>query len=229
MTVLEEIQTRGYWRVVIRPVRFDKGRAPYEDLESVVLRAAVQLRGWDFPHVDNHEPIQRGPDWVGQESSWHHALEVWRIWTSGQFTSVSGMAADWRDHSTIWPPDRTWQSGKELGVMEVLIRFVEVFEFAARLSLSSVGDEQMHIELTTAGILGRSLVVDDPARVHFAFPYSNSSLSEFFQEFDLPRDELVAGTRDVAVSAARELFLRFGWKPSEAQLRGAIDGFLLRS
>lgn len=229
MTILEEIRTRGHWRVVIRPVTFSESRVPYEQLEDIVRRSAVQLRGWDFPHFDNKAEIQRGVDWVGQESSWEHALEIWRIWMTGQFTSVSGLASDWRDRSRFWPPDDKWISGQVIGVMEILIRFTEVFEFAARLALSPAGDEAMHVSITTGGMTGRTLYVDNPYRLPFAFRPFTTQVDEFHQEFDLQRERLVAETRRLAIAAAHELYLRFGWDSPEPQLAAALEEFGLRS
>jgi hypothetical protein len=112
---------------------------------ALVQNKAVRFRGWDFPHIDIHNPPQIGIDWVGQEIEWDHHLGSWRLYQSGLFLHVSGFWADWRDHSSFWPPDTNWKPGALLGVADTLFVFTEIFEFAARLSLSEAGGDTMFI------------------------------------------------------------------------------------
>jgi hypothetical protein len=56
-TTLAKIHTRGYWHVVIRPTSFEEKHIPdYADLFPIVEKHSVQLRGWDYPHVDPWRP-----------------------------------------------------------------------------------------------------------------------------------------------------------------------------
>ena len=58
-TVLNKIRSRGYWRVVIRPTTFQEHRVPrYADLFPIIEKNSVQLRGWDYPHIDRSQPPQ---------------------------------------------------------------------------------------------------------------------------------------------------------------------------
>ena len=67
-STLDKIRTRGYWRVVIRPTMFEENHVPnHADLLPIIQRNSVQLRGWDYPHVDYQNPPLTGSDWVGQE------------------------------------------------------------------------------------------------------------------------------------------------------------------
>ena len=60
LTVLDKIRTRGYWRVLIRPTQFDENHiADYSDLFPIVEKNSVQLRGWDYPHIDHRsQPLR---------------------------------------------------------------------------------------------------------------------------------------------------------------------------
>ncbi len=80
MTLLEKIKSRGHWRVVIRPGRFvEKRIQEISTLYPIIEKTSVNLRGWDFPHVDTHPNPKIDVDWVGQESEWEQFLEIWRF------------------------------------------------------------------------------------------------------------------------------------------------------
>jgi len=216
----DEIQSRGHWQVVIRPEVFDASRVPdVSALCPIVQQASVQLGGWDFPHIDRREQPIIDLDWAGQETRWNHYLEIWRLYQSGQFVHLSGFKDDWRDQSHIWPPDQNWVSGQRLGIGTTIFRFTEIFEFAARISMTAAGDESMHIEVTLRRLAGRVLWVDAPNRMPLAQP-AKATIDEFPYLLDLPRTELAANARDLAVRGAVELFKRFGWDRSVEAVKG---------
>ena len=56
-TILDKIRTRGYWRVVVRPVFFERNHMPnYSELFPIIAKNSVQRRGWGYPHVDQRNP-----------------------------------------------------------------------------------------------------------------------------------------------------------------------------
>src|SRR5438093_8765937 len=98
--LLDKIKSHGHWRVVIRPFTFKKTRiSEIKRLLPLLEKASVQLRGWDFPHIDRNDPPTIGLDYIGQECDWEDILEIWRFYQSGQFVHISGMRYDWLDLS----------------------------------------------------------------------------------------------------------------------------------
>jgi hypothetical protein len=219
MTLVEKIKSRGYWRVMIRPGRFvEKRIGEISTLFPIIQKASVEFRGWDFPHVDTRTNPRIDVDWVGQQFEWEQYLEIWRFYQSGQFVDVVGIPSDWRDQSKLWPADEGWSPGSLLGIGEVLFRFIEIFEFAARLSLTEAGDESITIQIIVGGLAGRKLFVDIPNRWPMFKEYK-ASLSEFPYTIELSRTELVAQPRELSLKPTAELFARFGWIPDAAALR----------
>ena len=81
---LEKIRSTGYWRVNIRPTKFDKSRI--DSLEScweLVNSCKISLRGWDYPRVKEEERIS-GEDWVqsGTDFDTLGYVELWRFYQS---------------------------------------------------------------------------------------------------------------------------------------------------
>jgi hypothetical protein len=216
--LVEDIRSRGYWEVIIRPTKLVPQRVPdISALYPIVAHSSVQFRGWDFPHIDEREKII-AIDWVGQETRWEHMREAWRLYRSGQFYHLGGIWDDWRDESKFWPSTTGWQRGSRLGIGDVLFRFAEIFEFAARLATSRAGDDSMHVEVRLSGLADRVLSVDSPNRLPSPVQH-RITINEFPFERDVARTELVADPRALALEGAVELFLRFDWHPPVQNLK----------
>jgi hypothetical protein len=95
----------------------------------------------------------------------------------------------------------------------------EMFEFARRLAVTSLGDEAMHLKVEIHGINGRTLWVDSPNRFPMERDY-RAEIETFVIEDQIPTTQLVAESRSLAADWARELFMRFGWSPPIEMLRG---------
>jgi hypothetical protein len=208
-TVLDKIQTRGYWRVVIRPTTFEEHHLPnYSGLFPIVEKNSVRFRGWDYPHVGHQNPPLRGADWVGQEIDWQDEIELWRLYMSGQFVHFFTIWGDWRDHSSVWPAEPGWKPGRFLYYVPTAYSFVEIFEFAARLALSPAGAPLMRVEIELHGLQRRQLVSTD-----IMVPLSGiyvTQMGDWNHCWKGSQTELIAEPRKLAAVAARELFARFG-------------------
>lgn len=214
------IKERGHWQVVIRPERHVGRRVDeIQVLFPLVESAAVEIRGWDFPHIDRTSQPHIDVDWVGQESAWQHHLEAWRLYMSGQFLDLAGFPSDWRDRSTVWPGGDDWEPGRHLVVGEAVYKLTEIAEFAARLALTEVGDTPMRVSVCPTGLMGRELIILDPLKVPLMHSYT-AHIERLPMTRIIDSEELVGHAAEIAISMARELFARFGWNPSEETLLG---------
>jgi hypothetical protein len=208
-TVLEKIRSRGYWRVVIRPTIFEERRVPnYGDLFPIVEKNSVQLRGWDYPHIDHSRPPLRGEDWVGQEYDCEDEIEVWRLYLSGQFAHVFAMAGDWGDCSSFRPAGPGWHWGRELYYLQTIYSLREIYEFAARLALSPAGAARMRVEVEMHGLKGRRLATTD-SEIALIGDYRTQA-AEWKHLWEGSQTELIARPLELAASAAQDFFARFG-------------------
>jgi len=219
MTALaDKIRSRGHWLVTLNPSTYVEERVPYGELYAIIERNAVNLRGWDFPHIDPHSPIVREANWIGQESDWNQYKEAWRFYQSGQFIDMTGLWEDWLDESSLQSRPEGWQPGKFLGVANTIFRFTEIHEFAARLAATSAGDQMMHIAVKISGLENRELRLEDPGRAPFMYP-RKTSMKEFEFEQDITKVELLGQPRELALERLLRLFERFDWTPTVDQLR----------
>jgi len=221
-TVLDKIRTRGYWRVVIRPAKFDQnhiGSCP--DLFPIVEKNSVRFRSWDYPHVDPQSPPLKGTDWVGQETNWEPYVEAWRLFLSGQFVHLFAVTEDWRDQSGLWPADDNWAPGRYLHAMDSVYELTEIFEFAARLALTPAGARLMSVEIALRNLTGRRLMVGD-RQIPIAATHHGAT-KDWSHVWQGSQTDLIARPRELAALAAQELFACFGEKMSLEILRLAQE------
>src|SRR5258707_6537898 len=141
-TTIEDIISRGYWRLIVRPTRFNEVREEsLVALDRIVREKSVRLRGWDFPHYDNEKATAPGRDFIEQEINWHHHKEKWRLYQSGQFILLRSLWEDWEDQALISSAAKSWVPGKELWVLSTIFTLAELCEFAARLAVIPLGGE----------------------------------------------------------------------------------------
>ncbi len=220
MTDLEqEIRGRGYWWIVVHPVDYVADRSKIEDLEPVLRRARVQLRGWDFPHISDRDPIRARQKSIVGATDWMYYREIWRFYQSGQFSYILGIHEDWADRAqdrsfgARWgaPPDLA-STGPLLGVGDTLFRITETFEFASKLAVTPSGGDAMHIKIEIHRLKDRILWVDSPHRLPMEQDY-RADISAFRFADQFSSVELASRARDLAAEVARDVFLRFGWGP----------------
>ena len=207
-TVLDKIRSRGYWRVVIRPGTFNKNHIPSSaDLFPIISKNSVQLRGWDYPHVDHRQAPKSGPDWVSQDCDWDAEVEIWRFYQSGLFIHYFAICGEWRDCSESWPAEPGWEPGREFHDIPAVYSLLEVFEFAARLAQSPAGAETMRVDIEIHGIYGRILRSENRLRR----PINHrTEIDPWEHRWEGSQTDLIARPRPLAAEAARDLFSRFG-------------------
>lgn len=222
--LLTKVRSRGYWQIAIRPLAFEPRRVPdILDLEPILTKCVVRLRGWDFPHIDWRTRTQVDIDWIGQESDIDLHKGIWRFYQSGQFIYNLAMSIDWRDESNFWPSDAGWKPMTSLGVGDTLFTFAEIFEFASQLALTDAGDEDMRIDVKMGNVQGRELYVDSH-RARWPFRDAHrATLQEYPFSLTKARSDLVANHLSYAIESAQEFFKRFGWEASAEVLKGWYD------
>jgi hypothetical protein len=221
----EEIKSQGYWWIVIHPATYIPKRVELSDLETVLRRARIQLRGWDFPHIDERSPIKYRLKSITGSTDWMYYRELWRFYESGQFSYLIGIHEDWVDRTTAtnfgpgWgPPAALTAKGPLLGVGDALFRITEAFEFASKLAVTPAGGDKMHIKIEVHGLRGRMLWVDSQNRFPMDHEY-RADINAFPFEDDYTATELASRGRELSAEVARQFFVRFGWRPPTETLR----------
>ena len=224
--LMEKIRSRGYWKVVLRPATFEEKRVQDKStLVHILGKTSVSIKGWNFPHVDDFREFDEGPDWIGQEIETGPILELWRFYQSGQFVHYFGMVEDWTDTPNQFLLYENGHKRVVLDAESVMARFTEIFEFAARLSFTEVGDAGTHMEISAVNISNYIL----PLRLRSGLVRMlEARKPEVTFRADPSTTELVVEKRDLALKTAVQFFQCFEWNPGVELLRDIQAGILSR-
>ena len=209
---LKKIKLKGHWKVVIRPFPYNQNRiSDIEDLEGIIQRTSVKLRGWDFPHVDRNQNPGIGVDYIEQDIDWREIKEFWRFYQSGQFIYYGAYRLDWTESTEGWTeqPHKPPWTQPLLSLEDIVCCFAEFMEFASALSLSEAGSSQVGIGITATALRGRELWMSSSRQSSIWDP-SKAQIDDFPQQKNIFRDDLVARTRSIGLDWANELLKRFG-------------------
>lgn len=217
--ILEEIRSRGYWDVRIRPVTFKQERVPLPEMRQLLIRASLNYGGWEIPYITPQMPTT-GLDWIGLENQTQHNLQAWRFFQSGQFAGEFGFQDDWHEKLT-YPISGEWPPGKRLSIPSVVFRLTEIFGLASRLAITEVyrDERSIVVDVTLRKLHGRRLY--DPKMRSLLFAIQGDTTAA--ENIPLPseamaKEEIIARPKELAREAARFVFDRFGWSASDQLL-----------
>jgi len=221
---LEEIRSRGYWDIRIRPVTFQQERLPLSELQQLLARATVNYRDREFPYVTRQTPTI-GLHWIGLENQREVYLQAWRFFQSGQFAVAIGTTEDWGDKLTC-PYQGVPRPGEVLSATDVICNLTEIYGFASRLATTEVyrDERSVVIETTLRNVQGRRLY-DRGGGNRFSSSSRPTAVDTIPYAATLTKEDVIARPRELAVEAASYVFDRFGYNPS-VQLLSSIQSEL---
>ena len=204
---LDKIKSTGYWRVNIRPTKFEQLRIdPRKRCWEIAESCRVYLRGWDYPAVHDKERFFE-KDYVQSGADFEGMVELWRLYQSGQFIHYFSCMEDYRMHEApkMFQPKK---ADRGLGILSTVYRVTEIFEFATRLAQKEVLQPGLQISIKLVGMSSRELFYWD----RFAFPNICQD-DEIAVEREFSTGEIIANSRVGALDAILEIFGHFGWEP----------------
>jgi hypothetical protein len=212
---VDQARQRGHWELVIRPVRFEERRVPsLADLRPLLKAAAVKLprSNWNLP-VDVNNAVRAGSG-ICQDDINEFAPRAWCFYRSGQFCHIWGNLYDWNGiHDSRRIGDEAWREmfenpviRKPFGLEWVLSMFTHMYYFASRLAASGLFKEgDVCIENRVVGLGGRYLAEEHMPKREFG----PAGEDQYYDPEQISPSHLIVGHRELALSAARELFLQF--------------------
>ncbi|MFC1916642.1 hypothetical protein ACFLX1_00705 [Chloroflexota bacterium] len=212
--VLNKIKSKGYWRVEIRPTKFEKYRIPtFGEVQQLVQSCIVYWRGWDYPHW-NERTVQNMEDW-------EHEMEYWRFYRSGKFIHFFALREDYLDIDKVLPiqyPPRPPRAGY-VSFISTTFQVTEIFEFAARLAGKDILSPSAFISIGLYNLKDHELASFSASRfLHDGYVYTTDA--PIVREREISQDELVANPDDFALDFIIEIFERFNWNNPPRQILG---------
>lgn len=219
--LLDQVHSRGYWEFVLRPGTFVQRRIPdTASVEAILARAAVRISSsWSIPTA---EELIIEDDWVAQETDILWGPRVLRYYKSGQFVYTLSFVEDWLNRQGIRQlTQEEWEANtsRYLAIGWPVTLMAAMFMLAARLSETEpYNGDRLYVEIRATSLRDRSLYDADR---HAA--YGKATGTAFTYHGDYEPGQLAGIHRQEALSAAEELFRRFGVRCSTAELEGYIN------
>ena len=200
------VDTQGgnlaYWQVSAHPVEYVAARiASQMDVRERVSRAAVSIRGWDFPHTDPEQTSNFAKGFQSQ-TNWMHYNEAFRAFFSGFFAWRGILRED-----GIRAQQKEAKRTPQLSFVGLIYSISEYFAFFERYYSTLAPDEMIRYRIALVGTMNRALVSD-----HFwvdLYGQCRSIEPEIVIEREISVAELQAGYRRVANEIVRGILAIF--------------------
>ncbi len=228
----DAIKAEAHWHVVIHPTSFKPDRIPtLKDAWKSMEECSVHLRA-DYPQVDRENRGQ-GSDWISSWCDFAGEREYWKLFQSGQFAQVFAL------NENSWPKALEYALEKArilapgtrasgvVDVVELLYTTTEIFEFSSRLAQRTALDSSMSVKIGMMGIGGRLLTKRGAPFWSGAY-FASQPYLEYSRE--IPVDELVGNSAELALDYALWFYERFGWLDAPiAKLKNDQHNLLTRT
>ena len=209
---LKKIQSTGYWRVNIRPTRFEQARIhSLTKCRDILTNSVVHLRGLDYPYLNNKETTN-GEDWVESGCDSGGLIEYWRFYQSGQFIHHFAFREDYELSSNVLSRLERLEpspTGRYLSILSSLYRVTEIFEFAARLASKDLLSPTAEISIKLIGTEGRRLFFWNPGRLLSRAYICKIPEMTFSKTYSF--SDLLAQANEFALDTTVAIFERFNW------------------
>lgn len=212
--LIEEIKSKGHWRVNIRPHSPLKQQLSYQDCTNLVEQNRVSIRGWDFPHIykqnDDRGGFRHGDGFVECWTQFLEILEFWRMYRSGQFLSYHVLGEDNGGFNDVA------FDGRVIGIVGVIYSVTEFAEFAHRCAQLEAFRGGVSLEVQLRNSLNRELWAGRN-RVRFFDPPRSGA-----ETIRVQRNVGPAFSNEAAIDCANsmilEVFDTFGWNPGRERV-----------
>lgn len=229
--IIEKIKSRGYWKVIFRPLIYEERLFPLLRCRDIVEKNAIQLRGWDYPHF----PRRRGED-TGLEPGnnyyqgwidWRSHKELWRMYQSGQFIHYRGLWEDWDDEDSWIAQGNKMPKMLNLGVAHTVYQITEIFEFLLGLVMEGIYKGGVKVLISLFNTRHRKLWLENRQRVPFMVErITGADYIDFKNEYN--EKEIVDSSSELAVKTILHIFQRFEWIPSKDLIKKDQEELLKR-
>lgn len=209
---IENIRSRGYWQVIVRPTKFNEKLIPnLGDLEPIIDNSIAQIARDTFPSIILNKALQKGQDWIGQTIDYNIILEDWRLYQNGLFIDLFGIREDWYERLNSSDLE-IYTPGTILIIERVIFHLTQIFSFASRLALSEIYNDEanINIDITINDLQNRELKALESLRGIVApITYRAASLPKYSYNKAIPRADLIANPLGFAQQVAQDIFYRF--------------------
>lgn len=203
----------GSWQVIAYPKSYNNKRFsdPVKVYEAV-KESVVHLRGWDFPHDDNHGNSTNFAKGRQSFTVWEKHNEAWRMFKSGLFIWKGNYWEDAREY-------KDEEGRKVLSFVSAIYQSTEIMFFLKRLYTKYLPNNDIELKIILSDCDGRKLEAFEPGVMISGYYISGEKTIPI--ERDIASIELEASAEVIARDIAKEIFMLFNWNdPADSMIEG---------
>lgn len=218
--LINEIKERGYWEVVLRPVKYPEKLFSFPELRNALETCQVRQRGWYYPHTSDAQRFgsyYNANNYVESGVRWGMFAEIFRFYRSGQFIHYAGMYEDRKeDHppmSFTWNPDMKRPKPEQtfLESYGSLCRLTEIFLFASRLAQKGIFGKNLNISIKLHNQLHRILGTDSMTGGYLMPNYKSHSEVIDLENITVSKEMLHLKHNQMAINCTEQLLSFFNY------------------
>lgn len=212
-TTLDDIRKLGYWKINFYPADVNTALIPkVGDIKEIVRSAAIEFRGWDYPHFPtetrDHQDLYVAGDKFEGWINWEQYREVWRMYQSGQFIHLFGLREDRLGEDS---PYKQIKPGSVLEVIGTIYTITEIFSFLRNLVQAGIYKDKIIVELGLYNTENRSLHISDFRRAPLFGDYRCRIKDIVLPVNTYSAQDIQENYLDLALDQIVNLFQQFNW------------------
>lgn len=231
--IKNKINNIGNIKVIFEPTIYSENRIEKKDLQDILEKSRISLRGWSFPHI----PIQNDAGTKTPYSTstgiefytcWERVIEIFRFYQSGQFLAKFALYEDTIDELNGNDGLNRKTLGKYLDFLSVIYRMTEVVLFIKNLlENTDIEGGKLTVEINKAkdrileSIFSPSI---PPLKGDYICQMEKVIVTK---EFD--REKMLTDPLEIGFELIKDIFFDFNWKnPSAQMIKTHQENFLNR-
>lgn len=216
--ILTKLGTLGSVKVIFEPSVYNPHLIPRKEIQGILEKSAVSLRGWSFPHMPRRDDAHSmRPYSIGNGiefyTDWEDILEFFRFYESGQFLGrfvlTEDVIGEFR-HLPITP-------GKYLDFLSVIYRITEMILFIKNLvECTNIDGGSIQIEIDKT--MKRELESIFNQRIlSFRAGYV-CQMDKVITQVAFTKESLVADHLSISRKLIKDVFDDFNWANYSEQM-----------
>jgi hypothetical protein len=227
--IKNKIESIGNIKVIFEPKTYQKDRIQKNDLQGILEKSQVSLRGWNFPHIpladrDNTKRPYSIGDGIEFYTDWEKFIEIFRFYQSGQFLAKFALYED-RISSLH---DRVLKPGEYLDFLSLIYKITEVVLFIKNvIENTNIEGGVLTIEINKTK--DRELESIFSSRIISFNAGYICRIEKIETVIEFEREKIINENLEISMALIKNIFDDFNWKNySEKMIRNHQENLLNR-
>lgn len=222
MTIEElkgKIDSIGNIRVIFEPSFYNENLIPKKELQNVLEKSKVSLRGWSFPHIptenneNNKRPYFISGNGIEFYDCWSGIMEIFRFYQSGQFLAKMAL----REDTLGKLRDVELKAGEYLDFLGVIYKVTEISIFIKNI-IENTDIDGGNIIIEINNTKGRKLDSIFNNMIDSFYTEYISGMNPVIVSRKFDREKILNNPLQISRELIGDIFTEFNWTNYSEQM-----------